>query len=108
MILSNKVYDVLKPLTTVVLPGVSALYFGLAAIWGFPNAEQVVGTIALVNVFLGLFVGLGSKTYNKAEGDILVLKNDDGGTTYSLVVDGDPADLQFKDRATFRIQKPDA
>lgn len=105
MILSNKVYDVLKPVTTIVLPGISTLYFTLAAIWDLPNAEQVVGTIAALNVFLGLFVGLGSKTYNAGDGDIIPTTTDDGRLVYSLAFNGDPADIAGKDRVIFRVQK---
>jgi hypothetical protein len=104
MVLSNKVYNFLKPTVTVVLPAVQTLYFALATIWGLPNAEQVVGTIAAVNLFLGAFVGLGSKTYNNAEGDMFVNQSEDG-TTFNLALDGDPADLVNKDRVTFRVQK---
>jgi len=64
---SNRAYDLLKQLVQVVLPGVGALYFTLASIWGFPAAEQVVGTIAAVTVFLGLLLGLSTKQYNNSD-----------------------------------------
>ena len=65
MKMSNKVYDVLKWVTTVVLPGIGTLYFALAGIWGFPYAEQIVGTITAVVTFLGVLLGIASNTYNK-------------------------------------------
>lgn len=65
MKMSNKVYDVLKWITTVVLPGIGTLYFALAGIWGFPYAEQVVGTITAVVTFLGVLLGIASNTYSK-------------------------------------------
>lgn len=66
-LISNKVYDILKPLTTIFLPGAGAMYFTLSNIWGWPASEQVVGSIAAINVFLGLFLGISSKAYNSSE-----------------------------------------
>ena len=67
--LSNKVYDVLKWITMIVLPAISALYFGLAQIWGFPYAEQIVGTIAVLCTFLGAILGISSAQYKKENED---------------------------------------
>ena len=63
--MSNKVYDVLKWIATVVLPGIGTLYFALAGIWGFPYAEQIVGTITAIVTFLGVLLGISSAQYNK-------------------------------------------
>lgn len=65
MKLSNKMYDVLKWIALVVLPAMSALYLGLSGIWGFPYGEQVSGTIALVDTFLGALLGISSANYAK-------------------------------------------
>lgn len=65
--MSNKTYDVLKFICQIVLPAVGSLYFGLASIWGnvFPYSEQVVGTIAVVDTFLGAVLGISSAEYYK-------------------------------------------
>ena len=63
--LPDKVYDVLKWITLIVLPAIASLYFGLAQIWSFPYGEQVVGTIAVVCTFLGAILGISSANYNK-------------------------------------------
>ena len=65
MKMSNKMYDVLKWIAMILLPAVGALYFGLADIWGFPYAEQVVGTITVVDTFLGVILGISTSQYNK-------------------------------------------
>lgn len=65
--LSNKVYDILNVIARYILPGLSALYCALAGIWGFPGSEQVVGTVAAVNTFIGVLVGISSHKYNKAQ-----------------------------------------
>lgn len=63
--LSNKTYDILKYIAQIVLPAIGTLYFALAAIWGLPYAEQVIGTITAIDTFLGVVLGFSSSTYNK-------------------------------------------
>lgn len=63
--MSNKVYDILKYVAQIVLPALGTLYFALAAIWGLPYGEQVVGTITAVDAFLGAVLGIASYNYNK-------------------------------------------
>lgn len=64
--LSNKVYDVLKWIAQLLLPALGALYFALSQIWGFPYGEEIVGTIAAVDTFLGVILGISTAQYNKA------------------------------------------
>ncbi len=61
--LSNKQYDILKWIALVLLPAVGTLYFGLAQIWGFPYGEQIVGTITVVDTFLGVILGISNAQY---------------------------------------------
>lgn len=65
MKMSNKVYDILKWVAQILLPGLATLYFALSGIWGFPFAEQIVGTITAVDTFLGVILGISTKQYNK-------------------------------------------
>ena len=58
-------YDVLKWIALIGLPAIGTLYFALSGIWGFPYAEQVVGTITAVDTFLGAVLGISSAQYNK-------------------------------------------
>lgn len=63
--LNNKVYDVLKWVALILIPAVGALYFGLAQIWGFPYGEEIVGTLTLIDTFLGALLGISTVQYNK-------------------------------------------
>jgi len=65
MKMSNKFYDVLKWIAMVVIPAIGTLYFALASIWGWPYAEQVVGTLSAVDTFLGVVLGISSAQYKK-------------------------------------------
>lgn len=53
----------------VVLPAIGTLYFALAGIWGFPFAEEIVGTITAVDTFLGVLLGITSAQYHKKNGE---------------------------------------
>lgn len=63
--MSNKTYDILKFIAQIVLPALGALYFGLSRIWGLPYGEQIVGTITVVDTFLGALLGISTAQYNK-------------------------------------------
>ncbi len=65
MLMSNKTYDILKWIAQILLPAMGALYFGLAKIWGFPYGTEIVGTIALIDTFLGALLGISSDAYYK-------------------------------------------
>lgn len=67
MKLSNQAYDVLKFIAQIVLPAIGTLYFALASIWGFPYAEEIVGTITAVDAFLGAILGISTAQYNKEQ-----------------------------------------
>ena len=68
--MSNKTYDILKYVCQIVLPAIGTLYFALAQIWGFPYAEQIVGTITALDTFLGAILMISSASYNKSKNDI--------------------------------------
>lgn len=64
--MSNRTYDILKYIALIVLPALGVLYSALAGIWGFPYGEQIVGTIAAIDTFLGSILKISSDRYNKA------------------------------------------
>lgn len=68
--LSNKTYDILYWTVQIALPAVGTLYFALASIWTLPYSEQIVGTIALITTFVGVFLGINTNQYNNARQEI--------------------------------------
>lgn len=69
MKISNKTYDVLKYICQYVLPALGTLYFALAKIWDLPYGQEVIGTIAAIDTFLGTLLGISSYSYNKESED---------------------------------------
>ncbi len=66
MKMNNKLYDVLKWISMIVLPALGTLYFALAGIWGFPYGEEIVGTIVAVETFLGAVLSISNAQYKKS------------------------------------------
>ena len=66
MILNNKLYDALKWVVMSLLPALSALYAGLAGNWGWPYVEQIVGSISVIDVFLGALMQISTRNYYKS------------------------------------------
>lgn len=60
--LPDKVYDAIKWFVTVMLPALSIAYVGLAAIWGWPYADEVSKTIAVVYTLLCALMGISGAT----------------------------------------------
>ncbi len=65
MKMSSKVYDVLKWVAQIALPALGTMYFGLSRIWGLPYGEEIVGTITVIDAFLGALLGLSTAQYKK-------------------------------------------
>lgn len=67
MRLSNGWYDILKWVTMIVLPALATAYVGLASIWGWPYADEVAKTTAVVCTLLGALLGISTAQYNKQQ-----------------------------------------
>ena len=66
MIISNsKIYDALKWTVMILIPAATTAYVGLSAIWGWPYAEEVAKTSAVICAFLGAILGISNIQYNK-------------------------------------------
>lgn len=113
-ILSNKMYDATKQIAQVLLPGIGALYFAIAQIWGLPAAEEVVGTITAVDVFLGLVLNASTKSYNDSEAKydgVINVVQDETGTKQvadmQLTKLENPNDIVDKTELTFKVNPVD-
>lgn len=62
-------YDKLKWICLILLPAISTLYWSIANIWGLPYAEQILGTIAAVETFIGTLIGISHVNYYKEDGN---------------------------------------
>lgn len=108
-VMSSETYDRLKFVAQILLPALGALYFGLSTIWGFPKGEEVVGTITLLDVFLGTILGIASKAYRNSVGGpvmgTLNVEETDEKVHMSLSFGKDPYDIVDQDRVTFKVNR---
>ena len=66
MIFNNKVYDILKWVSTVVLPALATLILAIGQIWNVTAWTVPIGaTIAAVATFMGAVLGISSIQYAK-------------------------------------------
>ena len=111
---NDKTYDFLKWLVTIVLPGIGALYFGLSRIWNLPQAENVVGSITVICIFLGSLIGISTSSYNKdvppsgelaIDGSINLDTTDPEKDIYTMTLDLSLEELAKRDTVTFEVNE---
>lgn len=104
---SGAVYDKLKATAQVLLPGVQALYFALAQIWGFPFIEQVNGTLAAINLFVGVAVvwlkSLYAASGAKYDGSMAWVEGDEEGDSILRLVDVNLHALETKGEILLQV-----
>lgn len=69
ILLTNKVYNVLKWTCLVALPAVAVLLAALGEIWGIRNVEKIVLTVNACTVFFGALLGVSAAQYKKTDGN---------------------------------------
>jgi hypothetical protein len=106
LIIKGKPYDVLKFIAQILLPALGTAYFALAGIWGLPSAQEVVGTIVVIDTFLGGVLQLSAAAYNKSDvkfdGVVGVTETDDK-LSYVLNLKDDPTLLKDKDEIRLKV-----
>lgn len=104
---TGKVYDVLKWIAQIVLPAVGTAYYGLAAIWHWPDPDQVMGSVLVIDTLLGVILGISSASYNKNEkyAGTINLQETEEKTLVSLELEDDPYALEKKSEVTFKVVK---
>lgn len=103
-VLNDRMYTFGKKLAQIYIPALSSLYFGLGSIWGLPAVEKIVGTLAVLDTFLGVMLGISSKQYDKSgaeyDGTVNVIPTENGTT---LALNLDPEDLVNKDSLKLKV-----
>lgn len=85
VLLSSSVYDKLKASSLYILPALAAAYFGIAQIWGLPKAEEVVGTVAVIETLLGAMLKVSNVQYEnsdaKYDGEVILAPDEENERT---------------------------
>lgn len=103
MSFNDKVYNVLKWIAQYLLPALGTLYFALARLWKLPYAEEVVGTVAAVDTFLGVLLGISSANYS-GDGNLLTGAVNEDGVVIELYDDLEKV-AEEKDTVMLKVVK---
>lgn len=112
MTLSNKTYDTLKWVAQILLPALGGLYFAFSDLWNLPKTAEVVGSIAAIDTFLGVLLGItasGYKKLNEPNGGTIQMTGVDphtGMPDLALTLSQLPADLLAKKTVTLHVDPP--
>jgi hypothetical protein len=102
--LSNSMYDRLKFMALVTLPALTSLYFGVAQLWKWPNVAAVVGTMTLLDTFIGSLVGVSNRSYSPPlDGNIHVDKTDPAKDVYSIEMHTPLPEIDKKDSILLKV-----
>jgi phosphatidylserine synthase len=66
MILSNKVYDILKWVAIIVMPALATLVKVVFTIWNLPYGTEITTTITAIATFIGALLMISNANYQKA------------------------------------------
>jgi hypothetical protein len=104
---SDGLYDRLRFFAVIVMPALGAAYFSLADLLGLPYATEVVGTIAIIDTFLGVVVRQARKAYENSpdrfDGEIVVTQRDEVSSDVNFKMDTAP--LAVKDEITLKVNR---
>lgn len=108
---SNKVYDFLKAIAQFILPAIITLYATLGDIWGLPYVVQISATLAAVNTFLGILLGISSHNYI-GDGVIQIDPDELPHETETefdskITLNASGFDLLNKDRVILQVERTD-
>lgn len=67
MRIPDRWYDWLKWICMICIPALTTAYVGLSAVWGWPYAEEIAKTSAVVCTLIGALLGISTAEYNKSK-----------------------------------------
>lgn len=106
-ILSDKQYNTLKWVVGIVIPAVGTLYFGVAKIWNLPAGEQVLGTLIVLQAFLGALLGISAKRYKDSDArfdGVLTTTETPKKKIVSVETNLHPDELAKKDEVLLKVE----
>lgn len=65
--MSNKIYDILKWISVIVIPAIVVLINTLGQVWNWEYTKEISITISAIGVFIGAVIQVSSAKYNKGK-----------------------------------------
>ena len=67
--MTNKIYDILKWVSVIVVPALVLLINTLGQIWGWEHTKEISMTISAIGVFIGAVIQISSAKYKGQNND---------------------------------------
>lgn len=67
--MTNKIYDILKWISVIVVPALVLLINTLGETWGWQYTKEISITISAIGVFIGAVIQISSAKYNRGQND---------------------------------------
>lgn len=112
MIINDKLFNLLKWLTLVIVPAVNASTFSILQLWGVDPeiTAKLTGSIAILNTLLGVAIGVSAIQYNRSDekyDGIISPKLADLQTSETALSLGPlPTDLENKKDVLLKVETP--
>lgn len=105
-LLSNELYNGTKFTAQVLLPALATLYFAVAQIWGLPYAVQIIGTLAALDTFLAVLLGISAGQFINAgaDGSLVVTNPGTMQESHSLEFTKDLPELASQSQVTLTVK----
>lgn len=65
--MSNKIYDILKWISVMVIPAIVVFINTLGKVWDWQYTTEITATISAIGVFIGAVIQVSSAKYNKVQ-----------------------------------------
>lgn len=108
--MKNKTHDILKYIAMIWLPAFGTLVFALTDLWSVSWGQQAVGTIMALDTFLGVILGISTRTYNMAggnfDGHLIVDQEDPLKDTYTLDLKTPLSEIPGKTDIRLKVATP--
>lgn len=107
MILDNKIYDIVKWATMIVIPAAGTCYATIATICGLPYGTQVEGVALALTTFFGVILKVSHSNYTKSDldtdGTIIIDQENPEMVFTELSFDESIAKAADKSRVVLRV-----
>lgn len=65
--IKNRVYDILKWISVIVIPAIVVLINTLGQVWNWEYTKEISMTISAIGVFIGALIQISSAKYKKSQ-----------------------------------------
>lgn len=101
-----KTTKTLRNFASFVSPTAATIIFLFSRFFQLYHALLLIGILATMSAVVGWFLRIQDKKHHdEYDGSIVISENENGGKLFSIEVNGEPLDMEFKDEVLFKIKR---